>query len=89
MLWKHGEGHAICCDEPWNRSAELRRVKLQFLPYVLTNKLFGLTRKDLANMVRYSEDYLQSLGPHNAPGNFVSAATCEWLSGARLSFNVK
>ena len=38
--------------------------------------------KDLANMVRFSTDYKESIqGLNRAPGNFISAEVCEWLSG--------
>lgn len=41
----------------------------------------GYLSEDFANMVRFSEDYQESLNGM-APGKFLSAEVCEYMSGA-------
>lgn len=38
--------------------------------------------EDLANIIRFSQDYKESIGPKETPGSFLSAEVCEYLSGS-------
>lgn len=76
MLWSGLSGHPIGRHESWHQ-----RPSLSYrMPSKLEAPIVIESTQDLANMIRFSTDYLQSLGGAQ-PGTYVAPEVCEYFSG--------